>query len=100
MGACVGSWAAVQSLARVAEQIAVLRRGGHSSRAPPSSPYGMTLAAGLKDRYELDVEASTLPISCPKGAYVPPVLVLRQDERALLQAGQVCSVIPVKDTEG
>jgi len=56
-------------------------------KTPPSTPWSLSPSAGLKSRYELDVEAYSLPLVLPDDGYLPPVLRLPEGDLVTLSQG-------------
>lgn len=56
-------------------------------KTPPAIPWGMTPQAGLKGRYELDLNEHSLPLTFPDDGYLPPVFCLSEADLAVLKNG-------------
>lgn len=59
---------------------------------PPSPRWWLPSPGGPSGRYELNVDAGSLPLECPANGYLAPVLLLSENELAELNAHGLCTV--------
>lgn len=61
-------------------------------KTPPDTLWWMPASAGVKERYELDVDAHTLPLFFPDSYPLVPILQISPEDLARLKAGETLHI--------